>query len=318
MGRNHPHEGSRAGRLIAAMVMNLIIPVIQIYGGIISGSMALIGDALHNLSDLVSVAISYAALRIGQRGPSHAQTFGYKRVELFAALVNVALLYAVAFYIAVESWERFQGPQPIRGQIVIWIALAGFAANMISTLMLRTGAKRNLNMRSAFLHMLTDALASLGVALMGVVWLFKPWYWLDSVATWIIVSLILYSGWGILKESFLILMNATPPGIDIEAIQKELTDVDGVLDIHHLHVWNVSSESTALAAHILVADRLLSEVDRLAADIREILLCRFKIDHPVLQFETKAYEVTGLLCCPAQDYGTESGKGHHKSAEGGH
>ncbi|MDQ5984845.1 MAG: cobalt-zinc-cadmium efflux system protein [Syntrophus sp. SKADARSKE-3] len=299
MGHQHEHnpEVSWGRRLLATMVMNLIIPVVQIYGGIISGSMALISDALHNLSDLISVAISYTALRIGQGGPSLKQTFGYKRVEVFAALVNVALLYAVAFYIAIEGWHRFQHPEPIREKLVIAIALIGFLGNLISTVLLHSGAKTNVNMRGAFLHMLSDALTSLGVAVIGIIWIFRPWYWLDPVASWIIVVMILYGGWGILKETFLILMNATPPGIDPEAIQREIEAIDGVLGIHHLHVWSTTADSISLAAHITVPDQMMSGVDELACRIRELLGDHFGIHHPFLQFETESCAETGLLCC---------------------
>ena len=278
------------------MVMNFIIPVVQIWGGILSGSMALISDALHNLSDLISLAISYAALRIGRRGPSLKQTFGYKRIEVFAALVNVAILYAVALYIAMESWHRFRNPLPIREQIVIWIALIGFMGNFISTLLLRSGAKANVNMRGALLHMLADTLTSLGVAIVGIVWIYRPWYWLDPVASWIIVAMILYSGWGILKETFLILMNATPPGIDIERLQQEIAALDGVEGVHHIHVWNSFPESIFLAAHITVPDQMISRVDELNERIRDLLLSRFGIDHPILQFETASCTETGILC----------------------
>jgi cobalt-zinc-cadmium efflux system protein len=278
------------------MVMNLIIPVVQIYGGIVSGSMALISDALHNLSDFISLVINYAALIIGKRGPTFQQTFGYKRVEIFATLISVALLYGAGFYIAVESWHRFREPQPIAGQLVIWIALLGFVGNIISALMLHAGSKVNLNMKSAFLHMLTDAFTSLGVVVLGIVWIFKPWYWLDPLFSWIIVAMILYGGLGLLKDSFLVLMNATPPGIDLQAIQKTLEAIDGVKEIHDLHVWNPSTESIALAVHITVPDQLLNKVDQLAEMIREILLRKFKIDHPILQFESTTCNDAQLLC----------------------
>ncbi|PKN05967.1 MAG: cation transporter, partial [Deltaproteobacteria bacterium HGW-Deltaproteobacteria-7] len=226
---HHDHSESSWGkRLIVSMVMNLIIPLVQIYGGIISGSMALISDALHNLSDFISLMINYAALLIGKRGPTNSHTFGYKRVEIFATLISVGLLYGAGIYIAIEAWQRFRAPQPIAGQLVIWIALLGFAGNIISALMLHAGSKVNLNMKSAFLHMLSDAATSLVVAVLGIVWIFRPWYWLDPVFSWLIVGLILYGGWGLLKDSVLILMNATPPGIDLFDIQKSLESIDGI------------------------------------------------------------------------------------------
>jgi cobalt-zinc-cadmium efflux system protein len=294
--QHHNEEISWGKRLIISMVMNLIIPIVQIYGGIVSGSMALISDALHNLSDFISLVINYGALIIGRRGPTFKQTFGYKRVEIFATVISVALLYGASFYIAIEAWQRFREPQPISGQLVIWIALLGFAGNIISALMLHAGSKVNLNMKSAFLHMLTDALTSLIVAVLGIVWLFKPWYWLDPVFSWVIVLMILYSGWGLLKDSILILMNATPAGINLQDIQKALETVDGINEIHDLHVWNPSAESIALAVHITVPDQMLSRVDDLAEKVREILLHEFKIDHPILQFESSSCADADLLC----------------------
>jgi cobalt-zinc-cadmium efflux system protein len=298
--QRHNHAAATWGtRLVISMVMNLIIPIVQIAGGIVSGSMALIGDALHNLCDFISLAINYAALVIGKRGPTNKQTFGYKRVEILATVISVALLYGAGFYIAIEAWQRFFNPQPIAGQLVIWIALLGFVGNIISALMLHSGSKENLNMKSAFLHMLYDAATSLIVAALGVVWLFKPWFWLDPVFSWIIVAMILYGGWGLLKESILILMNATPVGINLTDIQQTLMSIEGIKEIHDLHVWNPSAESIALAVHVTVPDQMLSRVDELAGKVREILLNEFKIDHPILQFESNSCEEAELLCSVA-------------------
>ncbi len=295
---NHHHnEKSWGNRLVVSMLMNLIIPAVQIYGGILSGSMALISDALHNLSDFISLVINYAALIIGKRPPTLKQTFGYKRVEIFATLLSVALLYGAGFYIAAEAWGRFHEPQPIAGQLVIWIALLGFAGNILSALLLHAGSKVNLNMKSAFLHMLADAATSLGVVALGILWLFKPWYWLDPLFSWLIVAMIFYSGWGLLKDSILILMNATPPGIDLGEIRKSLESIDGIREIHDLHVWNPSADSIALAAHITVPDQMLGHVDELAVKVRDVLAAEFNIDHPTLQFECNSCNHGKLLCC---------------------
>ena len=293
---HHHSEASWGKRLFITMVMNLIIPAVQIVAGIIAGSMALISDALHNLSDFVSILISYLALKIGKRGPSPSQTFGYRRVEVMAAVFNVALLFGAALFIAFEGWVRLRHPVAIQGSIVIWVALLGFFANGISTWMLHAGAKENLNMHSAFLYMAADALTSLGVALLGLVWIFRPWYWLDPVVSWAIVALILYSSWGILKKALVILMDATPPGIDLEAIRQEVEALEGIEGLHHLHVWNPSSETIALAAHLMVPDQMLGQVDVLAKKVREVLLTKFDIDHPILQFETSTYQPADLLC----------------------
>ena len=294
---NHNNaEASWGKRLVVSMVMNLIIPIVQIYGGIVAGSMALISDAIHNLSDFISLVINYAALIVGKRGPTQKNTFGFKRVEVLATVISVAILYGAGFYIAAEAWHRFREPQPIVGQLVIWIALLGFVGNIISALMLHAGSKVNLNMKSAFLHMLTDAFTSLGVVALGIVWLFKPWYWLDPLFSWIIVAMILYGGWGLLKDSILILMNATPHGIDLQEIQKALESIDGIKEIHDLHVWNPAAESIALAVHITVPDQMLGKVDELAQEVRLVLSQKFKIDHPTLQFESSTCNNGQLLC----------------------
>jgi len=149
------------------------------------------------------------------------------------------LLFGAGFYIAIEAWQRLRHPQPIQAKIVIAIAAAAFVANAISTILLMAGAKANLNIRSAFIHMLTDTLMSLGIVALGILWLYRPWYWLDPVFSWIIVAMIFYSGWGILKEAFFIFMNATPPGIDLTDIQRKIEALEGVKEIHHLHVWNL-------------------------------------------------------------------------------
>jgi len=299
MVHHHQHnhrEEAWGKRLLVTMVLNLVIPAIQIYGGIISGSMALISDALHNLSDFTSVAISYTALRLGRQKPTVQQTFGYKRLEVLAAVLNVALLYGVGLFIALENWSRFSHPRPIEGQVVIILATCAFAANLLSTLMLRSGARENMNIRSAFLHMLTDAVTSLVVAVLGIIWLYKPWYWLDPLVSWLIVAMIVYSGWGILKSALLILMNATPEHIDIEEVRQSVEEVAGVDEIHHLHIWNVSAESVALAAHVIVPDQMLSAIDDLSERIRSLLHEKFRIDHPILQFETRKHDHTSLLC----------------------
>jgi cobalt-zinc-cadmium efflux system protein len=227
-------------------------------------------------------------------------------VEIFAALVSVAILYAAAVYIAVEAWERFIAPRAISGQIVIWIALLGFAGNLFSALILHSGAKVNLNMKSAFLHMMADAATSLAVVALGVLWLFKPWYWLDPVLSWLIVALIIYSGWGILKDSFLILMNATPPGINLAEIKNTLEAIEGISEIHDLHVWNPYAKSIALAAHVTVPDQMLGKVDELAEKVRTVLWEKFKIDHPTLQFEATICQNGGLLCTVSEN------KTHHR------
>lgn len=300
---HHHHEGISLGkRLLVTMVLNLLIPVVQFIGGALSGSMALISDAVHNLSDLTSLLISYVALRMGERQPTVTQTFGYKRLEVLAALLNVALLYGAGVFIALEGWQRLWAPKPITGGLVVWIALFGMVGNAFSTVLLHAGAKSNVNIRSAFLHMLSDTLTSLAVAALGVLWLYKPWYWLDPLVSWAIVALIFYGNWGILKETYQILMNATPPGLDVEEIKGAVESLEGIVEMHHIHVWTLFPSQAALAAQVIVNDQMLSQVNCLADQVRELLSQRFGIDHSTLQFEIRTCDTSLLCCLPREDH----------------
>jgi len=253
----HQHIDSIDGtgfRLLITLMLNFIIPVIQLIGGVYANSMALISDATHNFSDFIAVLISYVGYRVGQRGASVRHTFGYWRAEIMAALLNVAILVGASVYIVYEASQRLFNPEPVTGLVVVWIAGVGVIGNGFSAWLL--------------------------------VLIFKPWYWLDPVLSLLIVYFILKNCWGILKEAGGILMNATPTGIDIEEVKETLEQISGVCGVHYLHAWNLSSSSIAFSCHIVVSDQPVSQTETLARTIRETLLNRFGIDHPVLQFET--------------------------------
>mgnify|MGYP001297321907 CR=1 FL=1 len=293
---HHHHEDLTGRHLIIVMALNLVIVVAQAIGGVISGSIALLSDAVHNLSDFSSLAIAYIADRIGRREVCAENTFGYKRAEILAAAVNVSLLLVIAVFIIYEGWVRLRHPQPVQGSIVVALALVGFAANAGSVLLLRHHAKDNLNIKSALYHLALDALTSLGVMAAGLVILATGWYQIDSFISFVIALFIIKSCWEIMKEAVNILMNGTPYGLDIHRIKEELEKIEGVEDIHHIHAWNVSSKSIAFACHVIVTDQPLSDVDKLAQRVREKLFCDFGIDHPTLQFETRKYEDVGIFC----------------------
>lgn len=294
---HHHHAEDLAGRhLVIVMALNLFIVVAQAAGGVVSGSMALLSDAVHNLSDFSSLLIAYVADRIGRREVCAANTFGYKRAEILAAVVNVTLLLIIAVFIIYKGYQRLLDPQPVEGLTVAGLALLGFAANAGSVLILRHDAKNNLNIKGAIYHLATDALTSLGVLVAGLVILATGWYPIDSLITFAIALFIIKGCWDIMKEAVNVLMNGTPYGLDVHHIKVELEAIEGVEDIHHVHVWNVSSKSIAFACHVIVADQMLSQVDRLAQQVREKLFCEFGIDHPTLQFETRKYEDVGIYC----------------------
>jgi cobalt-zinc-cadmium efflux system protein len=283
-------------RLLVVLVLNLIIPLAQAAGGLWAGSVALISDAAHNFSDFTALLIAYVAYRIGRRGASLRNTFGYRRAEVMAALLNVAILVGAAFYIVYEAVERLREPQAINGLVVMEIAGIGIAGNGLSAWLLHRDAKHSLNVRGAFLHMVGDLATSVAVAVSGLVVFFKPWYWLDPVLSLFIVLFILKNCWGILRDASAILMNATPRGFDIRRVKDTLQEIPGVCSVHYLHAWNVSSSSIAFSCHVVVADQPVSETEVVAERIRNTLSRAFGVDHPILQFETAACGNGGMFC----------------------
>ena len=283
-------------RLLITLAINLLIPAAQIIGGIYANSMALISDAVHNFSDSTAILIAYFAFRMGKKGASPQNTFGYKRAEILGAVINVAILVAAAAFILYEAFDRFRRPEPVIGRIVIYLAAVGILGNGISAWLLHRDSKHSLNVRGAFLHMLGDLLTSVFVLVNGIVLVFKPWYWLDPLLSFFIVIFILKNCWSILKEATGILMNATPKNLDLEEIKNALQAIPGVCGVHYLHAWNVSSSSIAFSCHVEVTDQLVSKTESLSEEIRHELFHRFGIDHPVLQFETVQCGNGGMLC----------------------
>ena len=296
---NHDHPpvtDTSGSRLLATLALNLLIPVVQVAGGIVAGSVALISDAAHNFSDFTAVLIAYLAWRIGLRGASVKNTFGYRRAEVLAAIINVVILVAASIFIIHEAIGRFRNPQPIAGALVMIIAGVGVLGNGLSAWLLHRDAAHSLNVRGAFLHMVGDLLFSVVVLINGAVLMVRPWYWLDPTLSVLIVAFILKNCWTILKGAAPILMNATPESIDIIQVRRYLESLPEVANVHYVHAWNVSSVSIAFSAHVVVPDQMLSRTEGLARSIRHDLADHFGIDHAVLQFETEPCGSGTLLC----------------------
>jgi len=258
--------------------------------------MALISDALHNLSDFTAVLISYIAHRIGKRGASTRNTFGYRRAEVIAALVNGAILAAASAFIVFHAVKRMYHLEAVLGQIVILAALIGIAGNGLSAWLLHRDAGHNINIRGAFLHMLGDLMTSVVVLASGLVLMWRPWYWLDPVLSLLIVAYILKNCWKILRESVSILMNATPESVDLHEVRRILCGLPGVSGVHYLHAWPLDASGVAFSCHVVVPDQPLSRTERTAERIRCELRNSFGIDHPVFQFETRDCGDGGMLC----------------------
>ena len=296
---HHHHvnvEETSGTRLLITLGLNLIIPVIQIIAGVFAHSMALISDATHNFSDFMAILISYIAYRIGRKGATAENTFGYRRAEVMAALLNVIILTGACLFILYGAFQRFLTPEIVSGKIVIWAALVGIVGNGFSAWLLHRDSKHNLNVKGAFLHMLGDFLTSVVVLISGLVMMYKPWYWLDPLLSVLIAVFILKNCWTILKSSTKILMNATPGSIDLDDVRSHLLEMKEIKSVHYLHAWLDSSSGISFSCHLVVADQLVSQTKELSDRIRHSIFHKFGIDHPVLQFETQSCGNGTLLC----------------------
>jgi cation diffusion facilitator family transporter len=289
-------EDSTGGRLLITLALNFIIPVVQVIGGLAAGSMALISDATHNFSDFTAILISYIALKISKKGATLQNTFGYRRAEILAALLNAAILFGASGFIVYGAFQRLHAPEIVSGELVMGIAAIGVIGNGFSAWLLHRDAKDSLNVRGAFLHMMGDMLTSVVVLLNGLILIYKPWYWLDPLLSLMIVIFILKNCWSILKASSAILMNATPGDLDIQAVQTFLQNFPDILGVHYLHAWRLGSSGVAFSCHVVVNDQPISQTRELRYKINQSLFHEFGIDHPVLQFETDPCGDGTLFC----------------------
>lgn len=283
----HKHE-VKSSNLVVSIILNLVITIAQIVGGIVSGSLALISDALHNFSDVISLVFSLVAHKLSRRKASIDHTFGYKRAELIAAFVNASTLVIVAFILIYGAIERFFNPHPIQSGLVIWLALLGIIANGLSVIFLKKDAEHNLNMKSAYLHLLTDMMASVAVLVGGLLMKFYNWFWVDSVMTILIAIYLIVVGIDLLKSSTKMLMLFTPEHINIKEIVREVHKIPGVGKLHHIHVWHLNEEELHLEAHLDCAkDIKMSEFNDLLHSVEVVLFDKFGINHINIQPEFK-------------------------------
>ncbi|MFC4738406.1 cation diffusion facilitator family transporter [Flavobacterium ponti] len=284
---NHIHKHQVQGKnLMYSILLNVVITVAQVVGGILSGSLALISDALHNFSDVLSLIISYVAHKLSRREASFEQTFGLKRAELIAAFVNALSLIVVAIYLIYEAIGRFFHPHEIQPGLVIWLAALGILVNGFSVLLLKKDADHNLNMKSAYLHLLTDMLASVAVLVGGILMYYYQIYWIDSILTLIIAIYLIVVGADLLIKATKMLMLFTPEEINIKEIVEAVNQIQGVKLLHHVHVWHLNEEELHLEAHLDCSEDIkLSEFNDLLHKIESVLLEKFQINHVNIQPE---------------------------------
>ena len=286
---NHTHaENVRGKKLLWVTLLNFSISLVQVAGGIISNSLSLISDAIHNLGDTSAIFIAFLAGKHADKRPDARKTFGYKRTEILAALFNAVVLIAICIFLFVEAYERFRNPQAIKGGIMLSVAVFGLIANLISVLVLQKEKSHNLNIRAAYLHLLGDTLSSVAVIAGGIAILVWQIYWLDPLVTVAVGVYIIYHTWDVVRQTVDILMQATPRHIDIQEIKQSLEALPQVENIHHLHIWQMDDEHIHLEAHLNISQDLsLSKAQTVRHDVETLLKDKFGISHITLQIEYK-------------------------------
>jgi len=281
-------EGVSETKLFFVVILNLIITFAEIIGGVFSGSLALISDALHNFSDSVAVITSLIAIRLGKRVADNKKTFGYKRAEILVALFNAAILIGISVFLFFEAFRSLIYPQKINTSVMIPVAIISLVANAVSALLLHADAEKSLNLRSSYLHLLSDALISVGVLVGAFLMKYFQIYWIDSVLTIIIGVFVIRAAYYIFLEASNILMQGAPSNFSISDISNHILEIPGVCEVHDIHVWQMNEREFFLDAHIQVAQNLtIEKTDNLRSEINDVLEHHFDIQNSVLQIENK-------------------------------
>jgi len=292
---NHEHAISETNHNAAFFIgigLNALFVIVEVIAGLLNNSMSLLTDAGHNLSDVASLAVSLIAFRLAKKKSTEKFTYGYKKTTVLAALFNAVFLLVAIGILGFESVHRLLNSESVKGDIIAWVAAAGIFINVITALMFFKNRKTDLNIKSAYLHMMSDALVSLGVVAGGVLIAYTGWYWIDPVIGLIIMIVILIGTWSLLADSFKMSVDAVPPDIDMNEIKKVITSQPDVLEVHHVHIWSLSTMENALTAHISLNDSLsFDEKIGLVKNLKHELM-HHNINHSTIEIET---ELTGCL-----------------------
>ncbi len=290
MGHSHHHhiDPSKIGekRLLWAIIANMLLTLAQAIGGIISGSLSLIADALHNFSDAAALLIALIAIKIGAKPADQLKTFGYKRAETIAALINLTTLIIIGLYLIYEAVWRFFMPEPIIGWLVVMVAGIALVVDIFTAMLTYSQSKHSMNMRAAFLHNVGDALASVGVIIAGAAIILYGWMWVDAAMTLLIAGYILWQGFNELPKVIHLLMEGTPDHININDVARSMEGISGVCGVHHVHIWQIDEHKNALEAHVVLGENI--NMDKLKTTIKSMLDDKYAINHSTLEFEHKS------------------------------
>lgn len=302
MGHSHSHgaptehtAGNRK-RLKTALILTAIYMVAEVVGGYLSNSLALLADAGHMFSDVAALGLSLAAVGWSQRPATRQRTYGFHRAEIVAALINGATLLAVAVLIAVEAWERMSKPENVDASLMVAVATGGLVINLINLKILSGGKNENLNVKGAWLHVMADTLGSIGAIGAGLAIMLFGWKWADPVASLFITALVVFSAWGLLRETLDVLMQSVPKHIALEDVVAALVEQPGVVDVHDLHIWSLTSGRHVCTAHLVVDEQANPQV--VMGGARKTLSERFDIRHTTIQVESSDSRISCNPCDP--------------------
>jgi cobalt-zinc-cadmium efflux system protein len=281
-------HSSTQQNMLAVLSITAGIMIAEIIGGLLANSLALLSDAGHMLTDILALSLSLVAMRFARKPPTPAKTFGFYRLEILAAFFNGMLLLIISFYIFYEAYHRLIDPREIKGLFMLIVAAIGLLANGVGIAILRKSANRSLNVRPAFFHLLGDTISSAGVIVGGIVIIYTGWYMVDPIISILIGGLILRGAYSLVRESIDILLEATPKDIDVEEMIGDLVRIEGVKEVHHLHLWTITSGIYAMSAHVVIDDLLISKSSQILEEIERLLQGKYSMEHITIQFESES------------------------------
>jgi len=284
---NRAHSSTKRN-MLAVLSITAGIMIAEIIGGLLANSLALLSDAGHMLTDILALALSLVAMRFARKPPTPTKTFGFYRLEILAAFFNGMLLLIISLYIFYEAYHRLVDPREIKGLFMLLVAAIGLLANGVGIAILRKSALRSLNVRSAFFHLVGDTISSAGVIVGGIVIIYTGWYMVDPIIGILIGGLILWGAYSLVRESIGILIEATPKDINVEEMIDDLLRIEGVKEVHHLHLWTITSGIYAMSAHVLIDDLLISKSTQILEEIERLLQSRYSMEHITIQFESES------------------------------
>ena len=295
---NHNHDHPVSGKkLFWTILFNSVITIAEFIGGFISGYLALIADAVHNLSDVAALILAWLGVKGSELPPTKKTTYGFLRIEVMTAFISAVSLIVIAIFIMMEAYDRFINPQELtHPYLFLTVAIIGFLGNIFSIVLLHSEKGKSLNMKTAFLHMAYDALSSGAVIIGGIIIMMTDIYVIDTILSVIIALMIFWSSYLVIKEAVLIFLEAVPPSIDFDEVKKAIAQIEKINDVHDLHIWSLSSKEIALSCHVCLDENELQDGPRIVKVINRMLCDKFKINHGTIQIETKECDNADQLC----------------------